>query len=162
MLHEPAARLGPYLSHAILSRRELRQIHKRESAMQIHVRRAALAVVTLVEVGVIAGTALVWAFMNGWALTAYGPLDANSELGLLLMSVMIGGSVGAVAIPLLLFTLLRRTPLGRAVGLPLLGALLGLVTAAVVSPFPAITPFPRLLDRRAERDAVPSPGHHVA
>ena len=99
----------------------------------------------LAEAGALAGTLLVWAFLSGWALAAYGAPPANTQLGLLLLGAMIGGTTGAVAMPVLSFSLLRRTPLGRALGFPLVGALLGLVAAAVLTPFPATTPISALV-----------------
>ncbi len=50
-----------------------------------------------------------------------------------------GAPAGAVALPVLGLTVLRRVPLGRALGLPVLGAAPGLAAAALLAPGPAST-----------------------
>jgi hypothetical protein len=113
--------------------------------MRIHLGRAALAAVVLAELGAITGALLCWLFFAGWAFLSYGPLDRNALLSIALWAMMVGLPLGAVAAPALGFSVLRRTPLGRALGFPIAGALLGLATAAVFSPGPALLPLSALV-----------------
>jgi hypothetical protein len=58
---------------------------------------------------------------------------------------MVGAPVGAIALPLLGLTMLRRAPLGRALGLSLAGALVGLLLAALLVPAGGVWPVPALV-----------------
>lgn len=52
-------------------------------------------------------------------------LQAFSSAGPFLLAAMFGGVGGAVAAPLVAWSLLRRVPLGRAIGWPTMGTSLG-------------------------------------
>lgn len=113
--------------------------------MRIHPVRTALAVVALAEVGALAGALLVLAFLAGWARLRYGPLPSQAVLGALVWAGTTGAPLGAVLLPALGLTALRAVPLGRALGYPLAGALLGLTAAALVAGGPAALPVPLLV-----------------
>ncbi len=115
--------------------------------MRVHPGRAALAAVGLAEVGAVVGALVAWLFVVGWALlpdwlsppgVAVSPgALRNALLGAAVWAGLVGAPAGALALPLLGLTVLRRVPLGRAVGLPALGALLGLALSVRLSPGPS-------------------------
>ena len=113
--------------------------------MRIHLGRAALVTIALAELGAVVGTGACWLFLTGWALSRYGPLPSNAMLGALVWAGMVGAPAGAVALPLLGLTFLRKQPLSRALGFPVLGALLGLTAAVMFVRGPALWPVPWLV-----------------
>lgn len=64
-------------------------------------------------------------------LLSYGHLpDRIPELGGLLLGTLFGEPIGALAAPVVAFSLLRQVPLGRAIGVTATGTVLGGVVAA--------------------------------
>ena len=113
--------------------------------MRMHVGRATIAMVILVELGAVTGATLVWAFLTGWVLLTLGTMPANAHWGTLMWACMVGAPLGALALPLLEFSILRRTSLGRGLGFAMLGALLGLVIGALWTGGPPTLPLPAIV-----------------
>jgi hypothetical protein len=120
--------------------------------MSVHVGRATLVGVALAEAGAVVGALFCWVFLAVWMLLAAGlpSVDALRGAGHLLLGTalwagLVGAPAGAVLLPLLGFTLLRRVPVGRAFGYALLGALIGLLAAAVAVPRGPMWPVPILV-----------------
>jgi hypothetical protein len=124
--------------HGGLSPNELR-------VMRIHPGRTALAFVALAEIGAVTGALLCWLLLCGWLFLTYGSLPRAALGPALLWAMMAGVPLGAVALPILGLGLMRRTPLGRALGYPFLGALLGVLAGAALSPGPATARVPLLV-----------------
>jgi hypothetical protein len=112
--------------------------------MRIHPGRAVAATIALAEGGGLVGALLAWLYLVGRTLLWEGPFDMNGLLGAGLWAILVGLPLGALAVPLLGLTILRRTPLKRALGLPAAGALSGLVAGAALHrgtalPVPVLT-----------------------
>ena len=112
--------------------------------MRIDVGRAAVATIALAEVGALIGVSLAWLYLVGRTLLWEGALDLKALLGAGVWAMWVGLPLGALAAPLLGLTVLRRTPLKRALGLPTAGALLGLAASALFHhgaalPIPGLT-----------------------
>lgn len=113
--------------------------------MRFHLGKTALAIISLVELGACAGALLCWAFIAGWAVIRFGAFGGQKLLGTFIWAGLVGGPVGAIALPLLGMTVLRKTPLSRALGYPFLGSLLGVVAASVFVTGPRMLPVPMLV-----------------
>ena len=108
--------------------------------MTVEPRRAALVAVALAEVGAVIGATTAWSYLVGRTLLWDGPLGAQALLGAGVWALLVGAPLGAVLAPLLGLTVLRRAPLRRALGLPALGALVGLAVGALASGARATAP----------------------
>jgi hypothetical protein len=114
--------------------------------MRVHPGRATVAAVALAEVGSVAGACVCWLFFTGWAVLSYGygTLGRNDLLGITVWALLVGVPVGALATPLLAFSLMRRTAIWRALVFPGAGALLGLAIGVRISAGLAMLPVPPL------------------
>jgi uncharacterized membrane protein len=117
--------------------------------MAVHPGRLALVVLALAEIGALVGALVCAVFLLSWAVLVAGtpPLHVLGQVlaGTLVWAGMVGAPVGAVALPLLGLTVLRRVPLGRALALPFVGALAGVLVAALLLPAGAVWPVPALV-----------------
>lgn len=116
-------------------------------ATRPHTGRTAVAVVALAEPGALGGAAACWLAFVGIMLAHPGGggsllPDPQALLGTLLLAVIVGAPAGAVALPVLGLTILRHTPLHRALGFPFVGALLGIGLAVHAVLGMAIWPSP--------------------
>lgn len=98
--------------------------------MRIHLGKAGLALVGLAEVGAVVGAGLAWCYLVAHSRLVGGAWPLT-EPGAVLWALVFGAPVGAVVLPLLAATVLRRVPIGRAVGLTAAGTACGLAVAAV-------------------------------
>lgn len=118
--------------------------------MRVHLGRATLVTVALAELGAIVGASLCSAFLIAWMLLhrhgGYGiVIDRGTLLGMVMWGALVGAPLGAVALPVVGLTVLRRTPLGRALAFPLGGMFAGLTVATIAVTGPAMWPVPPLV-----------------
>ena len=117
--------------------------------MRVHPGRLALATAALAALGAVAGAALCWTFLAAYVLLTHGAPAAGglpqALLGSALWATAVGGPAGAVSLPLLGLTVLRRVPLGHALGGAGVGALAALLLAALLVPSGAVWPVPLLV-----------------
>jgi hypothetical protein len=118
--------------------------------MRTHLGRAIVVTVALVELGARAGASVACLFLTLWALVhghgvPHRMPGVQELLSMLLWGVVVGAPLGGVALPVVGLTVLRRTPLGRAVAFPLAGMLVGFVIAALVIGETALWPLPLLV-----------------
>ena len=118
--------------------------------MRIHLGRAIVVTVALVELGALAGALLGCLFLTLWALlhghgVPHRMPGGQELLSMLFWGVVAGAPLGGVALPVVALTVLRGTPLGRAVAFPLAGMLVGFVLAALVLGGTVLWPLPLLV-----------------
>jgi hypothetical protein len=102
-------------------------------------RRVSPARVTLVALGLVPAGAVAGALAGALGVTIWvGVTEGLAhafDLGAWFVAGSVGGALGAVLLPLVGFTLLRRAPLGKVLLETILGAALGGAIGAVLSPF---------------------------
>lgn len=113
--------------------------------MSLHLGKTALSAVILAEIGALTGAFLAWLFLVSWVLIHHGDLPRSEFLTTAFWAGMIGAPIGTLTLPLVGLTVLRKTPLRRALGLPLLGAGLGVLVAALSVHGPALYPLPTIV-----------------
>ena len=104
-------------------------------------RRVSPARVTLVALGLVPAGAVAGALAGALGVTIWvGVTEGLAhafDLGAWFVAGTVGGALGAVMLPLVGFTLLRRAPLGRVLLETILGAAIGGAIGAVTSPLGA-------------------------
>jgi hypothetical protein len=112
--------------------------------MRVHAGRTGVAIALLAEIGAVVGAFGGWLYLVGSTVLWDGLPTGNGLLGAALWAGLFAAPVGAVTLPLLGLTILRRTPIGRSVAYYTLGLLIGVAVAALLSPHaptpPAVAP----------------------
>ena len=113
--------------------------------MRVNAGRTGVAITLLAEVGALLGALAGWLYLVGSAMLWDTVPKGNALLGAAVWAALFAAPVGAVTLPLLGLTLLRRTPIGRSIGYFACGLLCGVVLAIALSAHapspPAVAPF---------------------
>ena len=113
--------------------------------MRVYAGRTGVAVALLAEIGAVLGAVAGWLYLVGSTVLWDRLPTGNALLGALLWAGIFAAPGGAVLLPLLGLTLLRRTPIGRSVAYLTVGLVCGVVLAIALSAHapspPAVAPF---------------------
>lgn len=102
--------------------------------MAVSVKRVVAVTAGLMGIGAVCGGAIGAVLGVGMLLWSGGPNERGVWIGFPVYCAMIGGIAGTVLAPILAWVFLRRVPLGRAVAVTGLGALVGAAVSAIVAP----------------------------
>src|SRR6476620_4923782 len=113
--------------------------------MRVYVVRTGVALALLAEIGAGLGALGGWLYLFGSTVLWDRLPNGNGLLGAALWAGIFAAPLGAVVLPVLGLTLLRRAPIGRSVAYLGLGLVCGVVLAIALSAHapspPTVAPF---------------------